>query len=126
MASLTRQQRRAKQREIAKGNKEIMGEEIMMQAHKFMLVSCVVATNYCEDLAKLPYSQRSEEYMNIYCNELDRLAEYCRKGGSSVDWADEETNGCYGPACYGMAKAQTNNKTAIDPGNVEGTLGGAK
>ena len=126
MASVSRQQRRAKQRAIAKGNREAMGEEIMIQAHKFMLVGCVVATNYCEDLANIPYNKRSEEYMNIYCNELDRLAEYCRNGGSSVDWANEETNGFYGPACVGMAEAQVNNKTAIDPSNVERTLGGIK
>lgn len=125
MTSLSRQQRRARKREIAKGNKELMGEEIMVQAHKFMLVSAVVATNYCEELARMPYGDRVQEYMNIYCNELDRLAEYCRAGGSSIDWANEETNGFYMPACVGMAEAQVGG-TPIDVHNVEGTLGGTK
>lgn len=125
MSSVSRQQRRAKKREIAKGNKAAMGEEIMIQAHKFMLVSAVVCTNYCEDLARMPYGKRIEEYMNIYCNELDRLAEYCRAGGSSIDWANEETNGFYAPACIGMAESQV-GRTSIDVQNVDETLGGTK
>lgn len=121
MASVSRQQRRAKQREIAKGNRAVMSEEIMIQAHKFMLVSAVVATNYCEDLARMPYGLRINEYMNIYCNELDRLAEYCRNGGSSIDWANEETNGFYMPACEEARGKQQG--AALNVHNIGESLG---